>query len=160
MACRTNWRLRATALTQRDVALAASIQASLSFCYSLMYLMIFQLHLLNQWTQLHNNEPNSPLFHQVLKGIRFYHALFTFCCYEVDALIDEETSILYILQHQLFPIEDTPVRNRSINEISVTTTKELTRFNKEQLRVLLLHWRIPERVITGYQHVFSGEEIY
>jgi len=60
---RTNWRFRATALTQRDVALAASIQASLSFCYSLMYLVIFQLYLLNQWIQLHNNEPNSPLFH-------------------------------------------------------------------------------------------------
>jgi hypothetical protein len=30
-ACRTNWRFRATALTQCDVALAASIQASLSF---------------------------------------------------------------------------------------------------------------------------------
>ena len=76
----------------------------------------------------------------------------------MDALIDEETSIIYIRQHQLFPIEDTPVRNRSINEISETTAKELSRFNKEQLRVLILHWRIPERVITGYQHVFSGEE--
>jgi hypothetical protein len=77
----------------------------------------------------------------------------------VDALIDEETSILYIRQHQLFPIEDTPVRNRSIDEISETTAKELTWFNKVQLRVLLLHWRTPERTITGYQHVFSGEEI-
>jgi len=64
-ACRTNWRFRATALTQRDTALAACIQASLSFCYSLMYLVIFQLYLLNQWIQLHNNEPNSPLFHRV-----------------------------------------------------------------------------------------------
>jgi len=158
-ACRTNWRFRATALTQRDVALAASIQASLSFCYSLMYLVIFQLYLLNQWIQLHNNEPNTPLFHRILKGIWFYHGLFTFCCYKVDALIDEETSIIYIRQHQLFPIEDTPVRNRSIDEISESTAKELTRFNKEQLWVLLLHWRIPERVMTGYQHVFSGEEI-
>jgi len=77
----------------------------------------------------------------------------------VDALIDEETSILYIRQHQLFPIEDTPVRNRSIDKISETTAKELTQFNKEQLQVLLLHWRIPERDITGYQHVFSGDEI-
>jgi len=55
----------------------------------------------------------------------------------VDALIDEETSILYIWQHQLFPIEDKPVRNKSIDKISKTTAKELTQLNKDQLRVLL-----------------------
>jgi hypothetical protein len=69
IAHRTNWHFRAAALTQRDVALVASIQASLSFCYSLMYLVISQLHLLNQWIQLHNNEPNTPLFRRILKGI-------------------------------------------------------------------------------------------
>jgi hypothetical protein len=53
----------------------------------------------------------------------------------VDALIDEETSILYIWQHQLFPIEDKPVRNKSIDKISETTAKELTQLNKDQLRV-------------------------
>ncbi len=137
IAHRTNWHFRAAALTQRDVALVASIQASLSFCYSLMYLVISQLHLLNQWIQLHNNEPNTPLFRHILKGIWFYHGLFTFCCYKVDALIDEETSILYIWQHQLFPIEDKPVRNKSIDKISETTAKELTQLNKDQLRVLL-----------------------
>jgi hypothetical protein len=55
----------------------------------------------------------------------------------VDALIDEVTSILYIWQHQLFPIEDKPVRNKSIDKISETTAKELTQLNKDQLRVLL-----------------------
>jgi hypothetical protein len=77
----------------------------------------------------------------------------------VDALIDEEMSILYVRQHQVFPIEDTPIRNQLINKISESTAQELTHFNKEKLHVLLLHWRIPERLITDYHHVFSGEEI-
>ncbi len=60
IAWRTNYRLRATALKQRDVALAASIQVSVSFCYTLMYLVLFQLLLCNWWIQLHSNEPNYP----------------------------------------------------------------------------------------------------
>ncbi len=35
----------------------------------------------------------------------------------------------------------------------------MTRFTKEQLRVLLLHLRIPNEIVTEQQHHFSGEEI-
>jgi len=88
-----------------------------------------------------------------------YQSLFMFCCYKIDWLLEEETNLLYIRRSQLFPVIDTPPRNRTIDEIPETTAKALTRFNKEQLRLLLLHWRLPDRIITGYGHQFTGEEV-
>jgi hypothetical protein len=35
----------------------------------------------------------------------------------------------------------------------------LTHFNKGQLQLLLIHWRIPAVIVTQQRHRFSGEEL-
>ncbi len=67
--------------------------------------------------------------------------------------------LLYLQRSQLFPLVNLPQKNRSINELSDSKAKELTRFTKEQLHILLIHWCIPETVVAGYCHKFPGEEV-
>jgi hypothetical protein len=59
----------------------------------------------------------------------------------------------------LLPLINSPPKCRSIDEISEEEAKELTRFTKEQLLLLLLHWRIPDNLMTGPWYHFTGEEI-
>jgi hypothetical protein len=44
---RTNWYLWSTALTQRDVATAASICSSISLYITLLFLVSYQINLIN-----------------------------------------------------------------------------------------------------------------
>jgi hypothetical protein len=159
IARRTNWRWRSTSLTQRDVAVASLIQSEIAFYYTLLYLVIFQINYFHQMLLLHDNNRQSPLFTRLLEAFKYYRCLFTFCCYEVDTLVAEEMELLYLRRSQLFPLVNQPARNRSIDELSECKAKELTRFNKEQLRMLLVHWRFPETVVAGYRHRFTGEEV-
>ena len=159
IARRTNWRWRSTSLTQRDVAVAAYIHSSISFYYTFMYLILFQINFFRQMILLRNNNQQSPFYHHLLKAYKYHRCLFTFCCYEVDTLIDEEMALLYLRRSQLFPLVNLPPRNRSIDDLTENKAKELTRFTKDQLRILLVHWRIPETVIAGYRHKFTGEEV-
>ncbi len=59
----------------------------------------------------------------------------------------------------MFPLRNLPPRNRTIDDILDETAKQLTRFTKDQLRLLLLHWRIPNIILTGPRYQFNGEEI-
>ena len=93
------------------------------------------------------------------RALKYNKCLFLFCSYEIDSLIEEETNLLFLRQHQLLPLENTPPRNRSIDEISEEKARELTRFTKEQLRILLQHWRIPEVVNCGPRYQSTGEEV-
>ncbi len=52
-----------------------------------------------------------------------------------------------------------PTKKHSIDEIPDKDAHRLIRFRRDQLRLLLAHWRIPEFVITQQQHHFTGEEI-
>ncbi len=59
----------------------------------------------------------------------------------------------------MFPLINSPPRNRSIDDLLEETAKQLTRFMKDQLHILLLHWRIPNVIVTGPRHQFTGEEV-
>jgi hypothetical protein len=55
---------------------------------------------------------------------------------------------------------DTPPRNQSINDISEGDAYRLTRFRKDQLQLLIVHYRIPEHIVVGANgYVFNGEEM-
>jgi hypothetical protein len=83
-----------------------------------------------------------------------------FCFYQLDSLVAEEDELLNIHHGKWIPLVETPPRNRSIEELSEENAKSLTRFNKDQLHQLLLHWRIPGVIVTGSQRYrFSGEEV-
>ncbi len=82
-----------------------------------------------------------------------------FCFYEVDTLLQEDDRLMNIRRWQWAPLAETPPRNWSIDELSDEDARSLTSFNKEQLRLLLLHWRIPEVIITEQRYRFSGEEM-
>jgi hypothetical protein len=58
---RTNWHLQSTALSQRDVATVASIQSSLSFYMTFMYVVLFHLNQVYN-TMLHNNDYQSYIY--------------------------------------------------------------------------------------------------
>ena len=81
------------------------------------------------------------------------------CFYQLDLLLVEEDALIHVRRWQLPPVIDTPPKNRSIDEISDEDAHRLTQFRRDQLRLLLAHWRIPEFVITQQQHHFTGEEI-
>jgi hypothetical protein len=66
---------------------------------------------------------------------------------------------LILRRHQLYPLINLPPRNRSINELLEDKAKELTRFTKDQLHLLLRHWRIPDLLVTGPRYQFTSEEV-
>ncbi len=74
-------------------------------------------------------------------------------------MVEEETNLLFLWRHQLYPLINLPPRNRSINELSEDKAKELTMFTKDQLHLLLRHWRIPDLIVTGPCYQFTGEEV-
>jgi len=155
---RTNWRHRATSLSQRDVALATTINSSIAFYITFTYILLFRLNSLNNAIAVNNNR-QSALYGRLLYALRYYQCLFRFCCYEIDFLIEEEADLLYLREHQIAPIVTEPPRNRAINELTDEVAYSLTRFTKEQLRQLFLHWRLPEEIVTEHRHHFSGEEL-
>ncbi len=74
-------------------------------------------------------------------------------------MVQEETDLLFLWRSQLFPLVNTPPRNRSIDELSQEKAKELTRLTKDQLGILLQHWRISDQFVVGPRYQFMGEEI-
>ena len=58
----------------------------------------------------------------------------------------------------LIPYVLSPQRNRTIEELNDVDAREWTRFTKEQLRLLLLHLRIPLQVKVKECH-YTGEEM-
>jgi hypothetical protein len=73
-------------------------------------------------------------------------------------LIQEEIDLLFLWRNEVFPLRNMPPGNRTFDGILDETAKQQTRFTKDQLHLLLLHWRIPN-IITGPHYQFNGEEI-
>ncbi len=129
---RTNWQLHSTSLSQHDVAVAASIQSSLSFYITFMYLVIFHLNQLYNFI-LCNNDHQSFLFGRLLCALKYYQCLFRFCCYAVDQLLEDEENLCYLRCHQLTLLITGPPRNRIIDELTDEVVYLLTHCMKEQL---------------------------
>jgi len=89
----------------------------------------------------------------------YYNCMILFCYFQLDSLVAEEDELLNIRHGEWIPLAETPPRNRSIDELSEENAKSLTRFNKDQLHQLLLHWRIPAVIVTGQRYSFTGEEV-
>jgi hypothetical protein len=107
---RTNWRHRSTSLSQQDVALAATINSSIAFYITFIYILLFQLNSLNNAVSLNRNR-QSALYGRLLHALRYYQGLFRFCCYEIDFLIKEEAVLLYLREDQIAPVVTEPPRN-------------------------------------------------
>jgi hypothetical protein len=84
-----------------------------------------------------------------------------FCFLELDVLIEREDALLNVRAHQDIPIFNFPPRNHAIDDVSEEDAYAWTRFRKHQLRLLMVHLRIPNTVVIGRRHRyrFSGEEI-
>ncbi len=67
--------------------------------------------------------------------------------------------MIYIRQDQIAPLVTKPPRSQSINELTDEVAYSLTWFTKEQYCQMLLHWRLPEEIVTKHRHHFSGEEL-
>jgi hypothetical protein len=54
---------------------------------------------------------------------------------------------------------DPPPGYQLLDEISDGDAFRLMRFKKLQLQLLILHWRIPDRIVTNGRCTFTGEEM-
>ena len=160
---RTNWRHRANALSQREVALAAGIQLSANDCVTMIFMILFfarqLMMMINATRRAFLGEPDSPMIRRLLRALVYYNCLLTVCFHELDLLIERDDLLCNIHGDQEIPIFNLPPRNRTIDELSEEDAYALTRFRKHQLRLLMLHLRIPNTVAIGPRYRFSGEEL-
>jgi hypothetical protein len=162
IARRTNLRHHSFSLSQREVALAATIQSSTSFFITLAFAIMITMNQITTaiiFSRRRLGGPDSPYTGRLLRVLIYYQCLLTFCFHEIDALVQEDDALLNIRYGQLFPLENSPPKNRSIDELSEEFSYSFTCFTKDQLRLLFLHLRIPGLVITQHWHHFTGEEI-
>jgi hypothetical protein len=82
-----------------------------------------------------------------------------FSFYELDHLLEQGEALMNIRRWQWAPLAEMPPRNRSIAELSDEDARSLTRFNKDQLQLLLVHWRISNEIVTEQRYRFSQEEM-
>jgi hypothetical protein len=75
-----------------------------------------------------------------------------FCFLELDVLIEREDALLNVRAHQDIPIFNFPPRNHAIDDVSEEDAYAWTRFRKHQLRLLMVHLRIPNTVVIGRRH--------
>jgi hypothetical protein len=162
IARRTNWRLRFTSLSQREVALAASIASSLSDYVQLInaVIVLSQQLFTTIYMMRQHQDWNNVRYKRSLHLYIYYNCMMLFCFFQLDSLVAEEDELLNVRHGEWIPLVETPPRNHSIDELSEENAKSLTWFNKDQLHQLLLHWRIPAVNVTGSQRYrFSGEEV-
>ncbi len=124
-----------------------------------MYLVLFHLNQLYN-AILHNNDHQSFIFGRLLGALKYYQCLFSFCCHEVDLLLEHEANLLFLHRNQVPPLTTAPPRNRVIDELTDEIPHSLTQFTKNQLRQLFLHFRMLEVVVTEHRHHFSGQEVF
>jgi hypothetical protein len=162
IARRTNWRHRSTALSQREVALAATIQSSTNFYITLVFAILITMNQVITaiiYARRRFAGQDSPHSVRLLRVMVYYQCLLTFCFHELDVLVEQDNSLLNLRYGQLYPLEQLPPKNRSIDEISDEFAYTFTRFTKEQLRILFLHLRIPQVISIPNRHRFTGEEV-
>jgi len=164
---RTSWCYRYSALNQQEAAAVSSMQLSISEhtdFFLLLALLINQLLTVLHSSNRRNTDQNVPLIQRMAPIIHFYSWLLVFCYLRLDTLILEEQELVGITRDEgeaaVAREADTPPRNRSIEALSEGDAYRLTRFRKEQLQVLMVHWRIPAQVVTARnRYVFTGEEM-
>ena len=158
-----NWRQRANALSQREVATASLIHASSSFYLFLVFLLIYMINqtllLIHQSRSFRLINP-VPRLNKLRRFLLYYQSLLTFSCHELDILIQEDDQLMNLRRRHVIPFANRPPINRIIDNLSESDALEFTRFRKSQLQLLLLHLRIPNIVITApNRYRFTGEEL-
>jgi hypothetical protein len=99
IARRMNWRMRFTSLSQREVALAATIQSSM-FDY-IQFIMVM-IAIINQLMtgiyamRRHLLGCNDVGYKRLLRLYIYYSCLTMFCFYELDALLEQDDHLMNI----------------------------------------------------------------
>jgi hypothetical protein len=162
---RMNWRHRANALSQLEVALAANIQSTANDYIALIVILLL---FIRQMTTMINftrratlGGLESPIMRRLLQAVTYYSCLLTFCFYELDVLVQNDVALLNIHEDQVIPLLNSPPRNWLIDDLSEEDAYAWTRFCKHQLRLLMVHLRIPDSVVVGprQRYRFSGEKL-
>jgi hypothetical protein len=157
---RTNWRYRFISLNQREVAEAATLQSSILIHVNIVVALILTVNqLLLGLCLLRRRQQNPSSLQRITQLVLYYSNLVLVCFYQLDFLLVEEDTLVNVRQWQLPHLIVTDPKNRSIDEISDEDAHRLTRFRKDQLRLLLAHWRIPDVIVTQQRQRFTGEEI-
>jgi len=125
------------------VALAAGIQLSANDCVTVIFMILFftrQLMMMISATRREFlGEPDSPMIHRLLRALVYFNCLLTVCFHELDFLIERDDFLCNIHGDQEIPIISLPPKNRTIDELSEEDAYALTRFQKHQLCLLMVH---------------------
>jgi hypothetical protein len=154
--------MRFTSLSQREVALAATINSSIIDYGQFIIPLIITTNQIMSAVYLMRRRHfahNDLRYKRSLYLFLYYNCLMIFCFYQLDSLLDQDDRLMNIRRRQWVPLAEMPPRNRSIDKLSDEDARSLTRFNKDQLWLLLLHWRIPEVIVTDQWYRFSGEDM-
>jgi hypothetical protein len=141
IARRTNWRHRSIALSQREVALAATLQSAASFYVTLVFAVMIttnQVIAAIIYARRRFAGQDSPHTVRLFKVLIYYQCLLTFCFHELDILVEQDDALLNVRYGQLYPLEQLPPKNRAIDEISEEFAYTFTRFMKDQLRLMMV----------------------
>jgi hypothetical protein len=65
----------------------------------------------------------------------------------LDLLVESDDVLMNVRAEQVIPIFNSPPRNRLIDELSEENAYAWTHFRKHQLRLLMVHLRIPNTVV-------------
>ena len=100
------------------------------------------------------------LLRKLVHLLKIILAFIALCENELDLLSEAEIDICAIRTDEFQPLVVYPNINRKIDDLELDFAQRMTRFTKEELKLLLLHLRIPQFVITSRQrYKFTGEEI-
>jgi predicted RNase H-related nuclease YkuK (DUF458 family) len=97
IARRTNWRMRFTSLSQREVALATSIDSSVIDYTQFIMVMILTInqlmtaiYIMRRRQMDQNNNRSKKILHLYV----YYSCLTTFCFYELDTLLEQDDHLM------------------------------------------------------------------
>jgi hypothetical protein len=97
---RTNWRHRADALSQLEVALAGNIQSSahesITFIFVLMFFTRQLMMMISTTCRAVIGGPEFPLSQRLLRALIYYNCLLSFCFLELDVLIERDDALLNV----------------------------------------------------------------
>jgi hypothetical protein len=136
IARRTNQRHHSTALSQREVALAATIQSTASFYVMFAFAIMItrnQVIMAIIFCRRRFVGQDSPHTTRLLRVLMYYQCLVTFYFHELDVLVEQDDALLNLHYDQLYPLDQLPPKNRSVNKILEEFAYTFMHFTKDQL---------------------------
>ena len=148
----TNWRKRHNALSTLEAEYIEKIENTITYCLSFiqtmisLYFTVYRMHVSTNDLIYYRGQ----LLHQL-------KCLLTYLWSFIESIFMDMNSVRY---GTYFNEEYLPKKNRHIDDLDNEWARTNTRFNKSELRILLLHLRVPKDFKTKNIYTLSGETLF